>query len=257
MRSSTFETLLSITCAGSGKAKGKRKAFGAGDEDEDGDESSDDDGGESSDDDDDDEDEIITKTCQPPRSVGHSQRSVKRPRTDYQLDAEAKEASVPPAVDLAAKIKRRETLSDSIPELKQSSCAETASINEHAQLFGKGKHAEGINSLRATHGREVPDGSVGEGSGSTKADNVETQKPGLAPCLTEGPSQLAPKNTGALDQIMRDERSLAEMVAELSLARDAISRHHAQIRLSSMQLSHLEILEKELCAAMDKRLKGY
>ncbi|KAF8873155.1 hypothetical protein BD779DRAFT_1477166 [Infundibulicybe gibba] len=133
---------------------------------------------ESEDDVDDDEDEgnenpdnegrRITQVHQPPRSVGHPQRGMKRSR--------ANSAPAPPAADSVAMSKRRKILND---------------------------------------------------------------------------SKLKPKTASV------SERSPAEIAAELTLARDAISRHRAQIHLASTQLSHLEILEKELCAEMDKHSRGY
>ncbi|KAF8886364.1 hypothetical protein BD779DRAFT_1471222 [Infundibulicybe gibba] len=287
--SSTLGTLHSVraTCAEPGGLYGKEKAPSAEDEDndeesEDSEEWSEDDGEGSKD------GEEGSKAHQPPRSVGHPQRGVKRSR--------ANSAPASPGADLVAMSKRRKILNDSKPEPK------TASVSEDTQPPGKGKNAKGNQNAPMTaldlmsfwepgasarqkggsgaatvgkpadggmRGGGVLDGSAcGRDSGDRKADDTETQgskselprltKATLSQCANPipGPSQ-PPKNIQALDQITGSERSPAEIAAELTLTRDAISRHRAQIRLASMQLSHLEILEKELCAEMDKHSRGY
>ncbi|KAF8886357.1 hypothetical protein BD779DRAFT_1673270 [Infundibulicybe gibba] len=150
---------------------------------------------------------------------------------------------------------------------------------------GKGKHTEGVSSWKAGMasgdimlrqgsdylagqkgfdgaailgkslkgsmcGRGASDGRMGGGdSSSKKTDDVGMQGSQCASPIP-GPSQQ-PENIQALDQITGGERSPAEITAELTLVMDAIARHRAQIHLSSTQLSHLEILEKELRAKMD------
>ncbi|KAF8886360.1 hypothetical protein BD779DRAFT_1471216 [Infundibulicybe gibba] len=114
--------------------------------------------------------------------------------------------------------------------------------------------------LKASTRRKVARAGAGEGK---EEDDVETQESKLSPRLT--PATLrsqhvsslpelpqSSKNVWTWNQIMGNDRSLADIAAELTLTRDAISRHRAQIRFSSREISHLESLEKELHAEIEK-----
>ncbi|KAF8886359.1 hypothetical protein BD779DRAFT_1471215 [Infundibulicybe gibba] len=118
----------------------------------------------------------------------------------------------------------------------------------------------------STRGKGMLDGRVAGGDSSSKKTNdTKTQESKSSPSPTSatptspipGPSQ-PPKDVQALDQIAGNGRSPVEIAAELTLARDAIARHRAQIRLSTLQLTHVETLEKELSAEMNKHYsRGY
>ncbi|KAF8873156.1 hypothetical protein BD779DRAFT_1477168 [Infundibulicybe gibba] len=130
--------------------------------------------------------------------------------------------------------------------------------SEHTQLSGKGKHAEDIGSgkTHATLGDMVPHQGSGALAGRVECGSTVTLGKSVKESTREkraldGKATLSQRTSPIPGSSHRSEDDWVIIAAELALTRDALSRHRAQIRFSSSEISHLEAMEKELCAKMD------